>query len=99
KHAPDIVFVDIKMPYMDGITAIEQTKQYCPHTTFVVLTAYADFSFAQRCIGLGVTDYLLKPVERENLERLLNNLKVKIKQELSLDNFKFQHKIISLFNN
>lgn len=99
KNAPDIAFVDIKMPYMDGISAIEQAKRHCPNTNFVVLTAYADFSFAQRCIGLGVTDYLLKPVERETLEQLLNDLKIKIRQELSLDNFKFQHRIISLFNN
>lgn len=99
KHSPDIVFADIKMPYLDGISAIEQAKVHCPQTTFVVLTAFADFAFAQRCVSLGVSDYLLKPIERETLEKLLHELKIKIKQEISLDNFKFQHKIISLFNN
>ncbi|MGZ9585879.1 response regulator transcription factor [Paenibacillus marinisediminis] len=98
-HSPDIAFVDIKMPYVDGISAIEQAKMSCPNTNFVVLTAYADFSYAKRCISLGVTDYLLKPIERETLENVLNHLKIKINKETSFDNFKFQHKVISLFNN
>jgi len=98
KMQPDIVFVDIKMPFKDGISAIEEVRSHCPQTNFVVLTAYADFSFAKRCIALGVTDYLLKPIERETLIKILAELKIKIKKENSLDNFKFQHKIISLFN-
>lgn len=99
KNQPDIAFVDIKMPYMDGISAIEAVKAHCPNTNFVVLTAYSDFAFAKRCITLGVTDYLLKPVERDTLEKILHDLKIKINKETSLDNFKFQHKIISMFNN
>lgn len=99
QHSPDIAFVDIKMPYVDGISAIDQAKMSCPNTNFVVLTAYADFSYAKRCIRLGVTDYLLKPIERETLEKVLNDLKIKINKENSFDNLKFQHKVISLFNN
>ncbi|WP_313639103.1 response regulator [Paenibacillus sp.] len=98
KHSPQIAFVDIKMPYLDGISAIEKSRISCPHTKFVVLTAYADFSYAKRCIALGVDDYLLKPVESETLEKLLNDLTTKIKTESSFDSIKFQHKVISLFN-
>lgn len=99
KHSPDIAFVDIKMPYLDGISAIEEARASCPNTTFVVLTAYADFSYAKRCIQLGVTEYILKPIEREALEQVLNKLKRNINKKVSFDNLKFQHKVISLFNN
>lgn len=66
-HRPDVSFVDIRMPLMDGLTALEQAQAYAPHTTWMVLTGYAEFSYAREALRLGVQEYLLKPVPIEDL--------------------------------
>ena len=57
--APDLAFVDIKMPLLDGLEAIRAAKEFCPHTLWVMLTGFSEFKFAQNAISLGVKDYLI----------------------------------------
>lgn len=78
KVRPDIAFVDINMPYVDGISAIEQCMGQSPDTRFVVLTAYADFEYAQRSVRLQVTDYILKPISVELLAETFKKLETDI---------------------
>jgi two-component system response regulator YesN len=59
---PDMAFLDIRMPEMDGLTVVEQLRAAGLTTRIVLASAYEDFGYAQRAIRLGVTDYLLKPV-------------------------------------
>ncbi len=59
-YSPDIVFVDIKMPGMDGITMIERLKDRGQSCVFIILTNHAEFSYAQRAVSIGVYDYILK---------------------------------------
>ena len=54
KTAPDIVFTDIRMPNMDGLTMLAALKSEYPHMQVTVLTAYRDFAYAQQAIRLGV---------------------------------------------
>lgn len=61
---PDIVFMDIKMPGIDGIEAIREIKERCRNVVFIILTAFEQFDFAKEALKLGVTEYLLKPVNR-----------------------------------
>lgn len=77
--APDVVFTDIKMPYMDGIELIKEVRARNIDTEFVVLSAYADFQMAQQCISLDVTEYLLKPLTKSELETVLARLSARIK--------------------
>lgn len=77
--APDVVFTDIKMPYMDGIQLIKEVRARNIATEFVVLSAYADFQMAQQCISLDVTEYLLKPLTKSELETVLARLSARIK--------------------
>lgn len=58
---PDLIFMDIKMPVMDGIEATEIIKKESKDTKVIVLTAYDDFKYAQRALKSGVEDYILKP--------------------------------------
>lgn len=95
---PDIVFVDIKMPYMDGITAIEECQKYVNNTEFVVVSGYSEFEYAKKCVSLGVKEYLLKPVEEEKLSQLMNKLKEKNLKNIKESNARFQLKCFDALN-
>ena len=71
KHLPDVAFVDIKMPKLDGLAAIEAASEFSPATRWVILTSYSEFEYAQRAVKLGAVDYLLKPVSPEELKEVL----------------------------
>ena len=68
---PDVVFVDIKMPFLDGLSVIRAVRAHSLSTEFIVVSAYADFQFAQESISLDVLGYLLKPAAREEVDALL----------------------------
>lgn len=68
---PDIVITDIKMPVYDGIQLIEKTKESGTDTHFIVLSGFKYFEYARNAIQLGVVDYLLKPLDEEQLNKTL----------------------------
>lgn len=68
---PDIVITDIKMPGMNGIEFARRGREMLPHTEFIMLTGYADFSYARDSLKIGVSDYLLKPFCFEDIEKAL----------------------------
>lgn len=70
-YQPDIAFVDIDMPQLDGLSAISCCKEFSPNTQFVVFSGHSDFNYARKSIELQVTDYLLKPVDAEALKAVL----------------------------
>lgn len=78
---PDIVFMDICMPEMDGLKMIAALDSQFPDLEVSVLTGYRDFEYAQEAIRLGVTRFLLKPSNmtelEEAIETMCNNLKKK----------------------
>ena len=59
KFHPDIIFVDIRMPFMDGIEFSKIALKRYPGVKIIILTAFDEFEYAKQCIGLGITDYLL----------------------------------------
>ena len=72
---PDIVVADIMMPYMNGIEMIRSTKDQVPYKS-ILLTSYAEFSYAKQAIDLKVSDYLMKPVEEEEIRKAKRNRKL-----------------------
>ncbi|MBB6481806.1 response regulator transcription factor [Spirochaeta isovalerica] len=72
---PDLVFMDIQMPGVDGIEAIRQIQPLFPHTVFILATAYERFDIAQKAIHLGVFSYLVKPVSRQKILEELKQVK------------------------
>ena len=62
---PDVVFMDINMPGLDGLEVITRVHEDFPHTIFILSTAYERFDIARRAIPLGVFSYLVKPVTRQ----------------------------------
>lgn len=57
---PQVVVLDIRMPFMDGLELAKHTKEAYPDIKFIFLTGYEDFSYAKRAIDLQAVDYLLK---------------------------------------
>lgn len=72
KEKPDIVFTDIQMSCMDGLTMIAAIKSEFPNTQIAILTGYRDFDYAQRAIRLGVTRFLLKPSKMDEIIEALD---------------------------
>lgn len=68
---PELVISDIKMPFMDGLQFIEHTKREYPDTYIVILSGHDEFQYAQRAVQLGAFEYMLKPIESEDLKRVL----------------------------
>lgn len=69
----DIVFMDIKMPVMNGIELCRNIRESNGNTVLVVLSAYGDFAYTQKAIQMRVDDYLLKPVSIEEFDNVLDN--------------------------
>lgn len=68
---PDIIFTDITMPRMNGLTLIEKAKKVVPDAVFIIFSGYNEFEYARKAISLGVIDYLDKPVTINKVEDTL----------------------------
>ena len=62
---PDIAFVDIQMPGINGIEAIKEIRKRNQNTIFIIVSAYDKFDYAKEAINLGVMDYINKPIRQE----------------------------------
>jgi len=71
---PDLVFMDIKMPGMNGIEAAEEILRSQPQCRLVFLTAYDQFEYARKGLQMGASDYLLKPVRPDILEKTCSKI-------------------------
>jgi len=70
----DVVLLDINMPRMSGIEALNQIRQDFPETEAIMLTGFADFSTAIECLKMGARDYLVKPVDTTELVTRVRSL-------------------------
>ncbi len=76
----DIICTDIKMPFMDGLELCAQARKLYPHVCLVLLTAYSDFEYARQAIREKVDEYLLKPVEINEFQKVMESLLKKLEQ-------------------
>lgn len=68
---PDIILMDIQMPGINGIEAMQEIRRENKNVVFIVLTAYDKFEYTQRSIDVGVLSYLTKPINRDTLTEIL----------------------------
>lgn len=73
KQKSDILFIDINMPFLNGLELIEQLSGNLPESIFIVITGYDEFGYAQQAIKMGAFDYLLKPVKKGELAKTIKN--------------------------
>ena len=76
--SPDLVVTDIRMPVMDGITLLSRVREQFPFTKFIITSGFSDFEYARKAITLKVSDYLLKPVDPDELKEALTKIKKRI---------------------
>lgn len=80
-NKPDLILTDINMPQMDGIELTEKIFSKLPDCYVVIITGYREFEYARKAIKLGVEDFLLKPVNIQEIEKVVTVIKNKIYNE------------------
>lgn len=74
RYKPDLIVTDIKMPRLDGLAMVERLRQEGNDAYVIFLTAYEDFEYARSAVKLGAVDYLLKPFHDGELERVVERI-------------------------
>lgn len=75
KLHPDVIITDIRMPVMDGISLLTKVRSQFPFIKFIITSGFSDFEYAKKAISLKVSDYLLKPVDPDELQEALQKIK------------------------
>lgn len=92
----DLLITDIRMPGMDGLSLIRHVHELYPHIRCILLSSYSDFQYAKEAISLGVENYLLKPINSEELDnsirKSLDNLSMQkhVQRTLFVDNILYR---------
>lgn len=73
-HDVDILFTDIRMPIMDGMELIKLAREEKPDLKIIIYSGYADFTYAKSAIKLGVSEYILKPINVDEFEKALKRV-------------------------
>jgi YesN/AraC family two-component response regulator len=80
EHRPDIVFLDINMPEMDGLTAYREIHKILPATGCVIISAEKDTSTLRTAMSIGVQEYLIKPFTVDELEAAVARVHERVEQ-------------------
>ena len=81
-EAPDVVLTDIKMPYMDGLELAHKLKELYPTVRILIFSGFDEFEYAKEAIRLEVEEYILKPVDADELRRIFIRIKESLDQEM-----------------
>ncbi|WP_172840489.1 response regulator [Virgibacillus phasianinus] len=79
--APDIIFMDIKMPGINGLEAIEQINSVTPSIKFILVSAYDSFDYAKKAMRFGIKEYILKPGKKDEIVKALLRVQKEIEEE------------------
>ena len=78
---PDVVLTDIKMPFMDGLELCGSLAELLPVSKFVIFSGFDDFEYAKQAIRRNVSEYILKPINADELSAVLRRLKAELDRE------------------
>ncbi|HOO27621.1 MAG TPA: response regulator, partial [Lachnospiraceae bacterium] len=81
QYLPDVVMSDIHMPFMDGLTFCRRLKEQQPGTKIVIFSGYDEFEYAKEAIKLEAEEYILKPVDSEELKKVFIRIKESLDEE------------------
>ncbi len=89
-----LLITDIKMPQMDGLTLLKHVRPQYPHIHCLILTAYNEFEYAKEALVMGVDNYLLKPINTEELSDNVKKVANLIFSQEKIDNNIFYNNIL-----
>lgn len=92
----DLVITDIMMPKMTGLELIENLINSNYQTNFIVLSAFQEFEYAKKAISMGAQNYILKPIDTEELEKSIISIKSKLKEKENRNKDKDIHKVLKV---
>ena len=95
----DLMFVDIKMPGMDGIELLEKVKTNFPETIVIIITAYGSIESAIQAMKIGASDYLLKPFKPNYLSLVMEKVSQQVKLTSEYHYLKGRLEKITRFDN
>lgn len=78
---PDVIFTDIYMPFMDGLEFGKIVFERYSSIKIIVLTGYEEFEYAKKSVKIGIADFLLKPINDDEIRKVALNMKAKIEAE------------------
>ncbi|WP_168120595.1 response regulator [Paenibacillus sp. HB172176] len=78
---PQLLLIDIRMPKMDGLKAIEAIREFDESCHILILSGYADFNYAKQAIGFGVDGYVLKPIDENELESFVERISTSLSNQ------------------
>lgn len=81
EHMPDVTITDLNMPEKNGFELIEEAKQGGWCDRFIILTGYDEFEYVRRALRTGVVDYLLKPIDKNEIATLLGRVREELPNE------------------
>jgi two-component system, response regulator YesN len=90
--SPDLVLMDVRMPGISGLDAIREIRNRGSTSSFILITAYERFDIAREAVGLGVLDYLLKPVAKDRLIEALRSAAAFINRRTELERREIEHR-------
>lgn len=82
KNPPDVVLTDIQMPFMDGLEMLRKMKSIVPGVKSVIFSGYDEFEYAKEAIKLESEEYILKPIDAEELKQVFIRIKERLDEEL-----------------
>jgi two-component system response regulator YesN len=84
---PDIMLVDVRMPFMSGLAFIEGIKATLPGKIVIIVSGHDEFEYAQQAVRLGVFDYVLKPVDAQNFREVIERALAKLESRRETDRY------------
>ncbi|MFZ7943366.1 response regulator [Neobacillus sp. 19] len=81
EHKPDLIFMDIKMPGIDGVQAVKEIKQLYPSIHFIMVSAFNTFEYAKEVMQQGVKEYILKPSSKQDILAAIERVSSEILEE------------------
>ena len=82
QYAPDVVMSDISMPFMDGLTFCRKLREQMPGTRIVFFSGYDEFEYAKEAIKLEAEEYILKPIDAQELQEVFVRIRKSLDEEL-----------------
>ncbi len=80
---PDIVITDVRMPDIDGLDLTARIKENSPQSKVIIISGYQDFDYARKAVSLGVSDYIVKPLNEQTITAIVGKCLEVIKKERS----------------